>query len=396
MIVKPKFRGFICTTAHPAGCKANVYNQIQYVKNQKSIEGLKNVLIIGASAGFGLASRIVSTFGSGAATLGIFFEKPPSGNKTGSAGWYNTAAFEEYAAKEGYYARSINGDAFSDDIKKQALDIIKKEMGKIDLVIYSLAAPRRTHPVTGEVANSVLKPIGVPYASKTVDFHTGEISDVTIDPATEEEIAHTVSVMGGEDWELWLELLNKEGVLAEGVKTVAYSYVGPQITHSIYREGTIGKAKDHLEATAIKMTESLSDINGKAWVSVNKALVTQASSAIPVVPLYISILYKIMKEKGTHEGCIEQIYRLYVDRLYSNELSLDEKSRIRIDDLEMQDDVQEEVTKIWEMINSSNIQDLSDIEGYRKEFFHLFGFEYSDMDYDADVEVDIAIPSIKE
>ena len=396
MIIKPKFRGFICTTAHPEGCKANVHEQIEYVKKQGIVDGPKNVLVIGSSTGYGLSSRIVSTFGSGASTIGIFFEKAPSGNRTGTAGWYNTAAFEEFAAKEGIYAKSINGDAFSNDIKKQTVELIKKDLGKVDLIVYSLAAPRRTLPDTGETVSSVLKPVGETYTSKTVDFHTSEVTEITIEPANEEEVKNTIAVMGGEDWELWIDLLQKEGVLSEGFKTIAYSYIGPKVTHAIYREGAIGKAKDHLEKTAAKLTEKYKEVNGNAWVSVNKALVTQASSAIPVVSLYSSILFKIMKEKNLHEGCIEQMYRLFTDKLYSSSIEVDNNGLIRIDDLEMRKDVQDAVEIIWEKINSENIHELSVIDGYRKDFFRLFGFEYPQINYDADVDIEVKIPSIED
>jgi len=395
MVIKPKFRGFICTTAHPEGCRKNVYKQIEYVKSQGKIEGSKKVLVIGASTGYGLASRISAAFGAGAATIGIFFEKAPSGNKTGTPGWYNSAAFEEFAAKEGIYAKSINGDAYSDEIKEQTARMIKEDLGKVDLIVYSLAAPRRTLPHTGETVSSVLKPIGEAFTSKTVDFHTSEVSYITLEPATEEEIKNTVAVMGGEDWEMWIDYLSKEGVLAEGFKTVAYSYIGPEVTHAIYKDGAIGKAKNDLERAAAKLTEKYSDIDAKAWVSVNKALVTQASSAIPVVSLYVSILYKIMKEKGTHEGCIEQMYRLFKDRMYAGTTAVDENGRIRIDDLEMESDVQNEVSRIWEIVDSSNIKKLTDIEGYRREFFRLFGFEYSDINYDEETDANVEIPSLR-
>lgn len=394
MIISPKFRGFICTTAHPEGCAYHVQKQIEYVKSQKTVGGPKRVLVIGASAGYGLASRIVSTFGAGAATLGVFFEKPPSGNRTASAGWYNTAAFEKAAKEAGYYAKSVNGDAFSSEIKDKVIDIIKKDMGQVDLVVYSLASPRRTHPVTGETFNSVLKPIGNTYTNKTVDFHSAQVSEVSIEPANEEEIKQTVAVMGGEDWELWIKALGNAGLLAEGVKTVAYSYIGPELTHSIYREGTIGKAKDHLEYTVKALDDQLKSLGGKAYVSVNKALVTQASSAIPVVPLYISILFKIMKEKGIHEGCTEQIYRMFNERLYVENVPLDEKGRIRIDDLEMRDDVQSEVSLLWNKISSDNIKEISDIEGFRNDFFNLFGFGFPDVDYNKDVEIEVSIEGV--
>lgn len=395
MIVTPKFRGFICTTSHPAGCEYNVRQQVSYVKKQKKIDGAKKVLVIGASTGYGLSSRITAAFGCGAATIGIFFERPSSGNKTASAGWYNTAAFEKLAGEEGLYAKSINGDAFSNEIKQQTIELIKKDLGKIDMVIYSLASPRRTHPVTGEVFNSVLKPIGAPYKAKTVDFHTQQVSETIIEPANEEEIRQTVAVMGGEDWAMWMDALKDADVLEKDAITIAYTYVGPEQTHAVYRAGTIGRAKDDLEATAGKITESLKDIGAKAYVSINKAVVTQASAAIPVISIYVSVLFKVMKEKQLHEGCIEQMYRMFNDRLYSGDLKLDAKGRICMDDLEMLPEVQSEVSKLWSEINNENIKDISDIEGYRKEFFRLFGFELDAVDYNADVDIDVGIGSIK-
>ncbi|MFK8288174.1 enoyl-ACP reductase FabV [Capnocytophaga canimorsus] len=399
MIIKPRTRGFICLTSHPEGTAQNIKNQIAYVRNQgKMTNAPKKVLVIGASTGFGMSSRIVSAFGGGAATVGVFFEKPATEGKPGTSGWYNSAAFEKEAHAAGLYAKSINGDAFSDEIKKQTIDLIKKDLGQVDLVVYSLASPRRTHPKTGVAYASVLKPIGKPYVNKTVDFHTGVVSEVTINPVeTQEEIENTVAVMGGEDWKFWLEELQKAGVLAQGVKTVAYSYIGPELTFPIYRNGTIGKAKDDLEATAFTITDLLKEVSGKAYVSVNKALVTQSSSAIPVVPLYISLLYKVMKEKGIHEGTIEQIYRLFNERLYTEEgnVPLDEKGRIRIDDWEMRDDVQAEVARLWEMATTENLSGISDIEGYRNDFFNLFGFNYDVIDYDADTNEMVEVPSIK-
>jgi len=395
MIIKPKFRGFICTTAHPVGCAKQVQNQVEYVKSQKPIQGPKKVLVIGSSTGYGLASRIVATFGAGADTIGVFFEKPSSGNRTATAGWYNTAAFEKLAEEAGRVAKSINGDAFSKEIKEQTIELIKKELGQVDLVVYSLAAPKRVHPETGEMFSSVLKPIGQPFTNKTVDFHTGEVSELTVEPATEEEIRHTIAVMGGEDWKMWIEALKEHGVLAEGATTLAYSYIGPEITHPVYREGTVGRAKDHLEATAHELDAYLKPLGGRAFVSVNKALVTQSSSAIPVVPLYISLLYKVMKEKGLHEGCVEQMYRLFADRLYGGgEVPVDEKGRIRIDDWEMREDVQTEVTARWDQVESGNLHEISDIEGYREDFFNLFGFETEGVDYEADVDPNVEIPSI--
>ncbi|MFJ1430888.1 enoyl-ACP reductase FabV [Capnocytophaga canimorsus] len=399
MIIKPRTRGFICLTSHPEGTAQNIKNQIAYVRNQGKITNApKKVLVIGASTGFGMSSRIVSAFGGGAATVGVFFEKPATEGKPGTSGWYNSAAFEKEAHAAGLYAKSINGDAFSDEVKKQTIDLIKKDLGQVDLVVYSLASPRRTHPKTGVAYASVLKPIGKPYVNKTVDFHTGVVSEVTINPVeTQEEIENTVAVMGGEDWKFWLEELQKAGVLAQGVKTVAYSYIGPELTFPIYRNGTIGKAKDDLEATAFTITDLLKEVSGKAYVSVNKALVTQSSSAIPVVPLYISLLYKVMKEKGIHEGTIEQIYRLFNERLYTEEsnVPLDEKGRIRIDDWEMRDDVQAEVARLWEMATTENLSGISDIEGYRNDFFNLFGFNYDVIDYDADTNEMVEVPSIK-
>lgn len=394
MIVKPKTRGFICTTAHPQGCGRHVLEQIDYVRKQGRINGPKKVLVIGASTGYGLASMITSVFGAGAEAIGVFFERPAAENRTGTAGWYNMAAFSRMAEEAGIYTRLINGDAFSNQIKEQTIELIKKDLGKVDLVVYSLASPRRTHPVTGESFSSVIKPIGKPYTNKTVDFHTGEVSEVTIQPASEDEIRQTVAVMGGEDWEMWMQALKDAGVLANGITTVAYSYIGPEITHAVYKEGTIGRAKEHLENSSKNIVGLLKELGGRAFISVNKALVTQSSSAIPVVPLYISLLYRVMKQKGTHEGCIEQMYRLFAERLYTDPLALDEAGRIRIDDLEMKADVQKEVAALWEKVNSENIDAISDIKGYREEFFKLFGFGIEGIDYDADIDVNIDIHGI--
>ncbi|MBK1831475.1 trans-2-enoyl-CoA reductase family protein [Verrucomicrobiaceae bacterium R5-34] len=395
MIVKPKIRGFICITSHPDGCAANVQEQIDYVKSQPKVEnGPKNVLVIGSSAGYGLASRIVPAFSSGANTLGLFFEKPGTEKRTGSAGWYNTAAFEKAATEEGLFAKSLNGDAFSHDLKKQAIDIIQKEMGKIDLVVYSLASPRRTDPDTGETYSSVLKTTGGDYTNKTLNTDKGEVSEVTIGAATEEEIENTIKVMGGEDWELWMNALADADVLADGVKTVAYSYIGPELTWPIYTDGTIGQAKKDLEKSCSKLNDKLSALNGEAYVSVNKALVTQASSAIPVVPLYISILYKEMKAKGLHEGCIEQIQRLFSDRLYSGDPQLDDAGRIRIDDWEMRDDIQAAVAESWKKISNENFTDLADFQGYQDEFLRLFGFGIDGVDYEAETDPETAPASL--
>lgn len=396
MIIEPRMRGFICLTAHPKGCEQNVKNQIAYVKSKGPIDGAKKVLVIGASTGFGLASRITSAFGCDAATIGVFFEKPASEGKTASPGWYNSAAFENEAAKAGLYAKSINGDAFSNEVKQQTIDLIKADLGQVDLVIYSLASPVRLHPVTGVLHRSVLKPIGNTFSNKTVDFHTGNVSQVTIEPANQEDIDNTVVVMGGEDWAMWMDAMKKAGVLADGAMTIAYSYIGPEVTEAVYRKGTIGRAKDHLEATAFDITESLKDSNVKAYVSVNKALVTQASSAIPVIPLYISLLYKIMKAEGIHEGCIEQMQRLYSERLYNGgEIPVDDKGRIRIDDWEMRDDVQKQVADLWLESTTESLPEIGDLAGYKQDFLNLFGFGFSGVDYLADTNELIKVPSIK-
>jgi enoyl-[acyl-carrier protein] reductase/trans-2-enoyl-CoA reductase (NAD+) len=396
MIIEPRMRGFICLTSHPKGCEQNVKNQIEYIKSKGPIQGAKKVLVIGASTGFGLASRITSAFGSDAATIGVFFEKPPVEGKTASPGWYNSAAFETEAHKAGLYAKSINGDAFSNEIKRQTLDLIKADLGQVDLVIYSLASPMRTNPNTGVTHRSVLKPIGQTFTNKTVDFHTGNVTEVSIAPANEEDIENTVAVMGGEDWAMWIDALKSENLLAPGATTVAYSYIGPSLTEAVYRKGTIGRAKDHLEATAFSITDSLKSIGGQAYVSVNKALVTQASSAIPVIPLYISLLYKIMKEEGIHEGCIEQIQRLFQDRLYTGSpVPVDEKGRIRIDDWEMRDDVQARVAKLWEEATTETLPAIGDLAGYRNDFLNLFGFEFAGVDYKAEANEVVNIESIK-
>ncbi|SDH62020.1 enoyl-ACP reductase FabV [Myroides phaeus] len=397
MIIQPRTRGFICLTSHPEGCAENVKKQIEYVKSKGQINnGPKKVLVIGASTGFGLASRISAAFGSDAATIGVFFEKPGTAGRPGTAGWYNTAAFETEATKAGLYAKSINGDAFSDEIKKQTIELIKQDLGQVDLVVYSLASPRRTHPKTGVAYASVLKPIGEHFTNKTVDFHTGVVTNISIDPVKEQsDIDNTIAVMGGEDWKFWIEDLKAAGVLADGVKTVAYSYIGPELTYPIYRNGTIGMAKNDLEATVATINDLLKDKNGVSYVSVNKALVTQSSSAIPVVPLYISLLYKVMKEKGIHEGCIEQMQRLFAERLYATDAQLDSEGRIRVDDLEMREDVQAEVAKLWAEVTTENIESISDLAGYRKDFFNLFGFEFEGIDYNQESDELTQVESIK-
>jgi enoyl-[acyl-carrier protein] reductase/trans-2-enoyl-CoA reductase (NAD+) len=395
MIIEPRTRGFICTTAHPVGCAENVKNQIAFIKSKGAVDGPKKVLVIGASTGFGLASRITSAFGSNAATIGVFFEKPPAAGKTASSGWYNTAAFETEAHKENLYAKSINGDAFSNEIKKETIALIKQDLGQIDLVIYSLASPVRTHPASGVRYKSTLKPIGDSYTNKTVDFHTGEVKEITIEPGTEEDIENTVTVMGGDDWQLWINALMKAELLSENFKTLAYSYIGPKLTEAVYRKGTIGRAKDDLEKMAFTITDALKDINGKAYVSVNKALVTQSSSAIPVIPLYISLLYKVMKAEGLQEGCIEQIHRLFSERLYLDDIPTDEKGRIRIDDWEMKESVQEQVAELWQQATTETLPELGDLQGYTTEFFNLFGFKVDTVDYTKEANEMTTIPSIE-
>lgn len=396
MIIEPKTRGFICLTAHPTGCEQNVLNQIEYIKSKPSRDQPKKVLVIGASTGFGLASRITSAYSANASTIGVFFEKPPTEGRPASPGWYNSAAFEKQAHKDGLYAKSINGDAFSNEIKAQTLELIKKDLGQIDLLIYSLASPVRTHPNTGQRFKSVLKPIGGTFTDNTVDFHTGEVKEISIEPSSGDDIENTVTVMGGEDWQMWIDLLKSANVLSKDFKTVAYSYIGPSLTEAVYRKGTIGRAKDHLEATAFKIIDTLKDIDGKAYVSVNKALVTQASSAIPVIPLYISLLYKVMKEEGIHEGCIEQIERLFSERLYANEIPLDDEGRIRIDDWEMRDDIQAKVLELWKEATTETLPNIGDLNGYKTDFFNLFGFEVDGVDYDKDVNEMVAIPGLQE
>ena len=383
MIIKPKTRGFICTNAHPAGCAANVQEQIDYVKAQGAVEGgPKNVLVIGSSTGYGMASRITAAFGCGANTVGIFFEKPPTERKTASAGYYNAAAFESAAKEAGLYAKSINGDAFSNEVKEQTIEILKKNMPKVDLVVYSLASPRRTDPTTGITHTSVLKPVGQSYTAKNLNVDTLKIADSTLEPANEDEIANTVKVMGGEDWEMWMKALSDAGVLADGYQTVAYTYLGEKITWPIYGQATIGKAKEDLDRAAQAISDSTS---GTARVSVLKALVTQASAAIPIMPLYISLVYKVMKEDGSHEGCIEQLYRLFSECLYTDSPRLDDNNRYRVDNLELDPKIQALVTELWPQVTEENLFELTDFEGYRYEFLKLFGFGCEGVDYEADV-----------
>lgn len=395
MVVVPKIRGFICTTAHPDGCAKHVAGQIDVVKSRGPIAcGPKRVLVIGSSTGYGLASRIAAAFGSDAATIGVFFESAADGDRTATAGWYNSAAFEKEAKAAGLYARSFNGDAFSDAMKAEVVGAIKEDLGQVDCVIYSLASPRRTHPKTGNTFRSVLKPVGGTYTNKTLNTGTASVNDISIDPANEDEIAQTIAVMGGEDWELWIEALLAAGVLADGIQTVAYSYIGPVLTWPIYKNGTIGRAKEDLERAQKALDTKLAGINGKAWVSVNKALVTQASSAIPVVPLYITLLYKIMKAEGSHEDCIEQMDRLFRDRLYNGNPQPDEAGRIRVDDREMAPSVQKSVASLWDEVTTENLSSLGDFEGYQAGFLKLFGFGLEGVDYEADTNIAVRIPSI--
>lgn len=393
MIIKPKVRGFICVSAHPKGCARNVEDQVQYAKEHPVANGPKRVLVLGSSTGYGLASRITAAFSCGADTIGVFFESPSTGKRTATAGWYNNQAFEQLAAADGRLAKSLNGDAFSDEAKARTIDLIRSDMpgGQIDLVIYSLAAPKRTDPKTGRVYSSVIKPLGETFHGKSVDFHTGEVSVADISPATAEEAYATVKVMGGEDWLLWIKALTEAGVLADGAATVSFSYIGPSLTHAVYTNGTIGKAKEDLEQKSREIDALLSPLGGKAFVSVNKALVTQASAAIPVVPLYMSLLLKIMKREGTHEDCIRQMVRMFQDRLYPvsvsgwEHVSVDGEGRIRMDDWEMEPDIQREIAELWNSVTTENIGEMTDITGYREDFFRLFGFGLAGIDYDEDI-----------
>ncbi|GAC16937.1 enoyl-ACP reductase FabV [Aliiglaciecola lipolytica] len=387
MVIKPKVRGFICTNAHPVGCAASVKEQIEYVKSQGDLgEGPKNVLVLGCSTGYGLASRIVSTFGYGANTLGVCFEKPPSERKTATAGWYNTAAFHQQAKQAGIYAQTINGDAFSNEIKQQVIDTLKADMGKVDLIIYSLASPRRTDPETGEVYKSTLKPVGQDYKTKTYDTDKDLIHEVELEAASEEEIANTIKVMGGEDWELWLNALAEADLLADNCKTTAYTYIGKELTWPIYGQATIGKAKEDLDRAASEIIKQHSDKNVVAYVSSLKALVTQASSAIPVMPLYISLIYKVMKQEGTHEGCIEQISGLFQQKLLVDSPETDEANRLRMDGKETNEATQAVIKGLWDQVTQENFHQLSDYAGYHHEFLKLFGFDIDGVDYEQDVD----------
>ena len=394
MIIKPRVRGFMCITSHPVGCEANVKNQIDFIKSQPAIEAPKRVLVIGSSTGYGLAARITAAFGSGASTLGIFFEKPGTETKPGTAGWYNSAAFHKYAEQEGLYAKSINGDAFSDEIKAKTIATIKEDLGQIDLVIYSLAAPRRQHPKTGEVFNSTLKPVGKNITMRGINTDKEIIQEFSLEAANEQEISDTVAVMGGEDWQMWIDALDEAGVLAEGAKTTAFTYIGEKMTWDLYWDGTIGQAKKDLDKRVLSIRERLAAKGGDARVSVLKAEVTQASSAIPIMPLYLAMLFKEMKRDGSHEGCIEQLYRLYTECLYNADPRTDNEGRLRVDELELRPEVQAVVADAWAKISTENLAELTDFAGYKHEFLALFGFDIDGVDYAADVATDVPITNL--
>ncbi len=391
MIIKPRVRGFMCITTHPLGCETNVKNQIDFIKSQPAIDAPKRVLVIGSSTGYGLAARIAAAFGSGAATLGIFFEKPGSESKPGTAGWYNSAAFHKFAEQDGLYAKSINGDAFSDEVKAKTIATIKEDLGQIDLVIYSLAAPRRQHPKTGEVFNSTLKPVGKNITMRGINTDKETIQEFSLEAANEQEIADTVAVMGGEDWQMWIDDLSAAGVLAEGAKTTAFTYIGEKMTWDLYWDGTIGQAKKDLDKRVVSIREKLAAQGGDARVSVLKAVVTQASSAIPIMPLYLAMLFKEMKRDGSHEGCIEQLYRLFAECLYSDSPRTDAEGRLRVDELELRPEIQTAVAEAWSKISTENLAELTDFVGYKHEFLKLFGFDIEGVDYDADVDPDVQI-----
>jgi enoyl-[acyl-carrier protein] reductase/trans-2-enoyl-CoA reductase (NAD+) len=397
MIIRPKIRGFMCVTAHPVGCEANVREQIEYVQAQGAIAGgPKKVLVIGASTGYGLAARITAAFGCGAATLGLFYERAGEETRLGSAGWYNSAAFHKFADAKGLYAKSINGDAYSDEIKQKTIALIKQDLGQVDLVIYSLASPRRKHPKTGEVFNSTLKPIGAPLTQRALDTDKLVIKSVTLEAATQDDIDQTVAVMGGEDWQMWIDALDEAGVLAPGAKTTAFTYLGEKVTRAIYWNGTIGAAKKDLDKKVLDIRSKLAAKGGDARVSVLKAVVTQASSAIPVMPLYLSTLFMVMKARGTHEGCIEQIYTLYKDNLYGSSPTMDDEGRLRTDYKELDLEVQAEVEKNWDIIENDTIGTMTDFPSYKHEFLRLFGFDIAGVDYEADVDPVVPIANVIE
>ncbi len=389
MIIKPKIRGFICTTTHPVGCEENVKEQIAYTKAQSPIANApKRVLVIGSSSGYGLSSRIAAAFGGGAATIGVFFEKPGTEKKPGTAGWYNSAAFDKFAKEEGLYSKSLNGDAFSNEAKQKTIDLIKQDLGQVDMVVYSLASPVRKLPETGEMIRSTLKPMGEEYRATAVDTNKDTLFEACVEPATEQEVQDTVTVMGGQDWELWINALADAGVLAQGCKTVAYSYIGTEITWPIYWHGALGQAKMDLDRAASELNTKLETIGGSANVAVLKSVVTQASSAIPVMPLYIAMVFKKMREEGVHEGCMEQILRMFTQRLYKADGTapeVDDKNRLRLDDLELREDIQKHCRELWPNVTNENLRDVTDYQQYKDEFLKLFGFGLETVDYDADV-----------
>ncbi|MCL2741949.1 MAG: trans-2-enoyl-CoA reductase family protein [Oscillospiraceae bacterium] len=394
MLIEPRFRGYICTTAHPDGCFANVGSQIRRMKDAGAFEGPKRALVIGAGSGYGLASRVALAFGSGAGTVGVSFERPAAQDRTASAGWYNTACFAREANRAGLVARSLNGDAFSDEMKGRAIEAVKAELGQVDCVVYSIASPRRADPKTGEVYGSVIKPLGKPFTGMTLDFHTGALSEVTVEPATEGELRGTLKVMGGEDWAIWISALEKAGALASGCVTLAYTYVGPEVTHAIYKDGTIGKAKDDLEATALGMRSTYAALGLKPYVSVNKAVVTQSSSAIPVVPLYMTVLMDVMGSMGLEEDCAGQMRRLFAEELPKAEAA--GGCRIRLDDREMRPDVQREVGRRWEALARMGDGAVVDAKAFRDGFFKLFGFGVEGVDYGRDTDPDVGIVGLVE
>lgn len=394
MIIKPRVRGFMCITTHPVGCDTNVKNQIDFIKSQPPVVAPKRVLVIGSSTGYGLAARITAAFGSGASTLGIFFEKPGTDTKPGTAGWYNSAAFHKYAEQDGLYAKSINGDAFSDEVKAKTIETIKNDLGQIDLVIYSLAAPRRQHPKTGEVFNSTLKPVGKDITMRGINTDKEVIQEFSLEAANPQEISDTVAVMGGEDWQMWIDALDDAGVLAEGAKTTAFTYIGEKMTWDLYWDGTIGQAKKDLDKRVLAIRDKLAVTGGDARVSVLKAVVTQASSAIPIMPLYLAMLFKEMKADGSHEGCIEQLYRLFGECLYNTDPRLDDIGRLRVDELELRPEIQSAVAESWAKISTENLSELTDFAGYKHEFLSLFGFDIDGVDYEADVATDVPIANL--
>lgn len=395
MVIKPRVRGFMCVTAHPEGCRENVRQQIDHVTRRGTIEhGPRKVLVIGASTGYGLASRITAAFGAGAATLGVFFEREGTANRPATAGWYNSAAFHQLAGERGLYAHSINGDAFSDEVKQKAIEVIRRDLGQVDLVVYSLAAPRRQHPRTGTVHQSTLKPIGKDVVQRGINTDRETVQEQTLSAATQEEIDNTVAVMGGEDWQLWMDALAEADVLAPGVKTVAYTYLGERLTWDLYWHGTIGAAKQDLDRRVLDIRRQLEGLQGEARVAVLKAVVTQASSAIPIMPLYLSLLFRVMKERGTHEGCIEQIDGLFRDSLYSDAPALDEEGRLRADGRELEPEVQQEVERLWGQVTTENLHEMTDFRGYRHEFLRLFGFDIEGVDYEADVDPQVPIQGL--